>query len=113
MIGAGKLDRRIQLQSASTSNDSDTNELVPSWSTYATVWGRKEHHKETEGQAQAQGSAQGVRYAGMDMYITIRHRSDVEPSHRVIVDGETYTVEGFPRELGRREYIKFMVRRVE
>ena len=106
MIGAGKLDRRIALQRANTSVDSHTNESVQTWATYATVYAQKLHHKETE------DSADGKRFAGYELYFVIRWRSGVQAQHRVVFEGETFEIEGEPRELGRRQYLKFRVRAV-
>lgn len=107
MINVGKLDRRIQLQSQAAGNDSEYNQPNGSWSTYATVWAFKEHHQEREGEAD------GKRYASYAMYFTIRWRSDVESNHRVVFGDDTYEIRGAPRELGRREFLKFKVRLVE
>lgn len=107
MISAGKLDRRIELQSQAAGNDSEYNQPNGSWSTYATVWAHKEHHQEREGEAD------GKRYASYALYFTIRWRSDVLSSHRIVFENGTYEIRGNPREIGRRNFLKFKVRLVE
>jgi SPP1 family predicted phage head-tail adaptor len=107
MINAGELDRRIQLQSATITNDADYNQEVSSWATYATVWAKMEFHRATEGEASAR------EYAEMGLYLTIRYRGDVTSEHRVIFEGTTYEIIGRPRELGRREGLKLQVKVIE
>ena len=107
MIGAGKLDRRIQLQSATVTNDADYNEEVLTWATYATVWARQEFHKSGEGEASAR------EYAEMGLYFTIRYRDDVSAEHRIVYESNNYEIIGRPREIGRREHLKIQARLVE
>lgn len=106
-IGAGKLDRRIQLQAATVTNDPDYNEEVQIWATYATVWARQEFHKSDEGEGQSR------EYAEMGLYFTIRHRTDVSSEHRIVYEGNNYEIVGRPREIGRRQFLKVMARLVE
>jgi len=107
MIGAGELDRRIELQSATVTNDPDYNEEIQSWATYATVWAKMEFHKSDETEESAR------RYAEMGLYFTIRWRGDVTPEHRVVLESENYEIIGRPREIGRRRFLKMQVRLVE
>lgn len=107
MTGAGDLDRQIVLQRATVSADPDTNEATQTWATYATVWAQKLHHKEAE------GAADGKRYAGFELYFVIRWMSGVLAQDRVQFGGETFEVEGEPREIGRKEYLKIKARAVE
>jgi SPP1 family predicted phage head-tail adaptor len=107
MINAGELDRRVQLQSATVSNDTDYNQEVSSWATYATVWAKMEFHRATEGEASAR------EYAEMGLYLTIRFRDDVTSEQRVIFEGTTYEIIGRPRELGRRDGLKLQVKVIE
>jgi hypothetical protein len=44
MIGAGSLDRLVKLQSATVTNDMNSNEPVSTWTTYATVYAAQEFH---------------------------------------------------------------------
>lgn len=111
MIGAGELDRRVQLQSATVTNDPDYNEEVLTWATYATVWAKLEHH--TQRQEWSEGEAFAREFAQFGMFLTIRYRSDVTSEHRVIFEGTTYEIIGKPRELGRREGLKIQVRVIE
>lgn len=107
MIGAGKLDRRIALQSATITNDPDYNEEIQSWATYATVWARMEFHKSDEGEAASR------EYAEMGLYFTIRHRDDVSAEHRIVYESNNYEIIGRPREIGRRRFLKIRARLIE
>jgi SPP1 family predicted phage head-tail adaptor len=106
-IGAGKLDRRIALQSATVTNDANYNEEDLTWATYATVWARMEFHKSDEGEGQSR------EYAEMGLYFTIRHRTDVTAEHRIVYESNNYEIIGRPREIGRRQFLKMQARLVE
>lgn len=108
---AGELDRRIQLQSATVTNDPDYNEETRTWATYATVWAKMEHHGARS--EWSEGEVFAREYAQFGLFLTIRYRGDVTSEHRVIFDGVTYEIIGKPRELGRREWLKLQVRVIE
>lgn len=106
MISAGELDRRIDLQSFTTSTN-DYNEEVRTWATYATVWAKMEFHLAVEATGEAR------QYAQMGLYFTIRWRADIKPEHQLIFEGSTYRIIGRPREIGRRQFQKIEARLVE
>lgn len=113
MIGAGSLDRLVKLQSATVTNDANSNEPIKTWATYATVYAMMEFHKtdETEGLSRL--------FAERGLFMTIRCRADVLPEHRILYSqpdtqlDEAYEIIGRPREIGRRQYMKIQVRLVE
>lgn len=107
MISAGQLDRRIALQSATIANDPVYNEPVETWSTYATVWAKMEHHQTIEGEVSAR------EYAQFGLFFTIRYRTDVLPEHRIVFESDNYEIIGRPREIGRHRFMKVQVRLVE
>lgn len=113
MIGAGSLDRLVKLQSATVTNDANSNEPINTWATYATVYAAMEFHSTDETEASAR------RYAERGLFFTIRYRADVLPEHRIlyqqpdIQDAEVYEIVGRPREIGRRQFLKMQVRLVE
>lgn len=107
MLGAGKLDRRIVLQSATITNDPNYNEEILTWTTCATVWARMEFHKSDEGEAASR------EYAEMGLYFTIRYRDDVSAEHRIVYESNNYEIIGRPREIGRRKHLKIRARLVE
>ena len=107
MPSAGELDRRIQLQRATITNDPEYNEEVSTWATYATVWAKQEFHRANEGEDASR------LFAELGLYFTIRWRDDFSQEHRVIYDGDTYEVVGHAREIGRRRFLKFQARLIE
>lgn len=93
---AGELDRRITLQTFSTSRDANTNEQLESWADLDTVWAKV---RMTGGREFREGSAEvGERKATF----TIRYRSDVSQLARVSYAGEFWDIRDY-RELGRLE----------
>ncbi len=113
MIGAGDLDRLVQLQSATVTNDTNSNEPVSTWATYATVYAAQEFHATQETDANAR------LYAERGLFFTIRWRADVLPEHRIVyrqpgttVD-DVYEIIGRAREIGRMQWLKIQVRLVE
>ncbi len=111
-ISAGELDRKVSLQSFTTTQN-DYNEDVQAWSTYANdIWAKKEFHTSVEGEAS------GRQYADMGLYFTIRWRAGVSAEHRLIYkndagEDEPYRIVGRPREIERRKFLKIQVSLVE
>lgn len=107
-ISAGELDRKIDLQSFTTSTN-DYNEVVQSWTSYTPdgIWAKMEFHTSTEGEASAR------QYAEMGLYFTIRHRTDLLPEHQLVFESKTYRIVGRPREIGRRQFLKIQATLVE
>lgn len=95
---AGRLDRRITIQRATTVAN-DFNELVQTWATHATVWAHAAPVMDAE-------KIRAGEMLGLKSYrFTIRYSSDVadvDPTYRLTFDGRTYDVSGI-KELGRRE----------
>lgn len=108
---AGELDRRVDLQSATATNDPDYNEETLTWATYATVWAKVEYHNSQRAWREEEDA--GRMFAERDMYISIRWRDDVTYEHRLVFENNTYQIIGRPREIGRREGLKLQVRLVE
>lgn len=107
MLSAGRLDRRIELQSATVSNDPEYNEETQTWATYATVWASKDFHRSEEGEEATR------EYAEFGLFFTIRYRDDVSAEHRIVYEGANYEIIGRPRELGRRQFLKVRAKLIE
>ena len=91
---AGKLDRRIAIQEATTSTDGD-NQTVETWTEWASSWAQfipQAGTEELEGESVV--PVQTARFV-------IRWRSGVTTAMRVIHDGETYYIRSV-MEIGRR-----------
>lgn len=97
-MNIGRLDREIELQSASMSNASSDgwNDRVPTWSTFATVWATRKDKSTSEGEETFQ------RVAKTFTEWTIRHRTDISVEHRIKVGNDFFYLTGI-REVGRRE----------
>ncbi len=94
-MNAGKLDRRITIQSRVETQD---NSGYPSQTTsvLATVWARVETLRGREPFQGEQFNAQQITV------FTIRYRSDVEPTMQIAFEGEAYDIQSVS-EIGRRE----------
>ena len=95
---AGKLDRRITIQSQSASQDG-AGEAVATWAVVDTVW------------AQVIGTSgsepfQGEQFnAQRKVTFVIRYRTDIDETNRIVYGGETYGVTA-TFEIGRRELLE-------
>jgi SPP1 family predicted phage head-tail adaptor len=98
MLDAGRLDRRIRLERASTSTN-DFNEVVRTWALLAEVWARWMPVRDEERwQAGQIGATVTDRFQ-------IRWRAftpPLGPTDRLIYEGRTYEIHGV-KELGRRQ----------
>jgi SPP1 family predicted phage head-tail adaptor len=103
----GQLDRRIELQHNTPSGSNDYGEPTENWATYDEVWAMLEFHRSTESEAAAR------QFAGFEGFFTIRHRTDVLVKDRIVYEDKIYDIIGQPREIGRRQYLKVLVRGVE
>ena len=95
---AGKLDRRITLQRASTTKNG-FNEDVEAWGDIATVWAS----------ATPVSDAERVRAQQVGAVISMRFQirfstavADLSPTDRLTYNGKTYNITAV-KELGRRQ----------
>lgn len=100
MIAAGKLDRRITLQRATSSQD-EAGQSIPAWSKVAEVWAQ------VLPLAAREPFQADQRAAWVDTKFVIRYRADVGPLDRVLYGGRTYDVVGV-QEIGRREGLELL-----
>ena len=92
---AGKLDRRITIQSPTSTRDG-AGQPVEAWALLATVWARVEHLR---GKEPFQGQEFNAQRTSV---FTIRYRTDLDETMRIIFDGDTYDILAIA-EKGRRE----------
>lgn len=92
---AGKLDRRVTIQRATTASNS-FNEPIETWADVATVWGQQRPNRGNERFAAQEVAGSAV------MTFQIRYRSDVTVKDRLSYDGRLWNILDV-RELGRRE----------
>lgn len=97
---AGRMDRRIQLQSLTVTKDADGND-VESWSAIATVWAEK---RESGGKEAMAGDAV---QADIDAVFRIYYRTDVLTTSRVVYESRTFDIQRFA-EIGRHEGLEIL-----
>lgn len=90
---AGNLDKRVTLERRIEADD-DTGDPVPTWTQYAQVWA---HVAPTSG---GEVLAEGQIHAQRMTRFSIRYRTDVLPTDRIVFDGVPYNIEAvLQREL--------------
>ena len=86
MINIGKLNKRVTIKSLGTTQDA-LGEIVPTWSTHATVWASVVDI--TGKEFIAAGSTQN----SVQTKIAIRYLSTVKPAMRVYYGSDIYNIE--------------------
>jgi len=98
LIDPGKLDRRVELQSASVSTDG-FGQAVRTYSTLASVWAQVDYTG-----APKEGNEAGKLASVNRVRFTIRYRTDVDATIKIVWKGDTYEVEGISQE-GRERFL--------
>lgn len=99
MIGAGALDRRVQLQAPTGSRDGVYGSELPGWTTQATVWAQVTERTVSE------DAATGQRVARRSVTVRIRWRNDVRGTWRVVYGTRSLRLSGEPIERGRHQWL--------
>ena len=94
-MNAGDLDQRLTLQSRAAGIDV-LGQPAGAWQTVATVWGKARPLRSRE--LFAAGQIQNVT----DTEFTIRYRSDVRATWRVVWRGVPYDITGEPIDVGAK-----------
>lgn len=97
---AGRLDRRVILQSCTISQEADGG-VIRTYQNVATVWASVTPEKGQENFADDQPIAR------QSVVFTIRYRAGVEPKGRVQYQGRFYNIRDV-QEVGRREGLKIV-----
>lgn len=100
-VNAGKLDKRITLQSAAESRDAH-GQPIETWSDVATVWAAVEPLRGREFFAARQFSAETTHK------VTMRNRTGVSPKWRVLLGVRTFRIESVINPLERSESLELM-----
>jgi len=100
MVDVGTLNRRIRIETFTTSADS-YGEPIKTWAVLGHVWAAIRPLKSSE-----RFEAQQVNRQ-VNLRITIHHRTDVTEQMRILYDGDYYDIQGI-RELGYREGLELL-----
>jgi len=100
---AGQLDRRITIQSFTTTTD-DFGEVVKSFTTLAEVWAKVEDKRGNEGEDGNQ------LVATKRVEFLIRYRSDINEQMRIQYNNETYKIEAILNADSRKAFQKIVTR---
>ena len=100
---AGQLDRRITIQSFTTTTD-DFGEVVKSFTTLAEVWAKVEEKRGNEGE----DGNQLVATKRVEFFI--RYRSDINEQMRIVYSNETYKIETILNADARKAFQKIVTR---
>lgn len=87
-IAAGRLNKRVALQSPTISQDNDTGATTETWGTVATVWASIEPLSVRD------FIASDERQSKVAARITIRYRDDIDATWRVVHKARTYQIVG-------------------
>jgi SPP1 family predicted phage head-tail adaptor len=98
---AGQLDRRITIQSFTTTTD-DFGEVVKSFTTLAEVWAKVEEKRGNEGE----DGNQLVATKRVEFFI--RYRSDINEQMRIVYNNETYKIETILNADARKAFQKIV-----
>ena len=106
MTLAAKLRHRIDLQSRTASQDAATGETTFTWSN--SVASEPAEVVPLSGREFIQS---GATQAGVDTRITIRWRSGIEPTMRVVFDGNNYQITAVLPDQTNRRWLTLMCQR--
>lgn len=100
---SGALRHRVKIQSATEGQDS-YGAVTQTWADVATVWASIEARGTRETFTASQ------QFATADHVITIRHRSDVTPKHRIVYGSRVFDIEGAVDPDGRKRSLVIYAR---
>ena len=101
---AGRLRQRITIQQLTTTQDANTGEGIESWADHVTLWADVRPLNAREYIAAAATQAQ------LNAMVTIRYRSDIVPTMRIVYNGKTYNIDGvLPDSRSGREWLTIPV----
>ena len=101
-MNAGRLDRRIEIQER-TQSRGNHGDPIYTWATFCIPWANV---AEGDGNEVVEADKKA---AVMTTIFTIRYRSDIRNSMRILHDSQYYNIEGVS-EIIRRMYLKITAR---
>lgn len=87
-LKAGELNRRVTIQRLVITTN-ETNEDVPGWIPVATVWAKFEPRTKGSGDEFAADQRSSRQIA----FFTVRYRAGLDPTMRLVFDGEIYQID--------------------
>ena len=106
MTVVGDLRRRVALQAATDALD-DYGQAIRTWATYATVWASVVSTPGSEPQS-------ALMQSSVTTYtVTMRYRTDVLPTHRIIYGDITLNIVGISTIDGLNEHLRITAVQVE
>ena len=102
----GDMRRRVSLQAATDALD-DYGQAIRTWATYATVWASVVSTPGSEPQS-------ALMQSSVTTYtVTMRYRTDVLPTHRMIYGDITLNIVGLSTVDGVNKHLRIMAMQVE
>ena len=102
-LNAGLLNRRVTIQMRVASRDASGG-VVETYTERATVWA------DARPMSGREVVAAGNLVASEMIEFTLRHRDDVEPTDRIVMDGRVFAID-YIAEIGLREGLRIVARR--
>jgi len=100
------LNTQCRIEYKSVTQDADYGTEVITWKKLANIWCEKQDVMPSRSSESIQS---GVEISTLKSRIRMRYRNDIDSSMRLIIGTNTYQIVSEPAELGRRQYIEFMV----
>ena len=95
---AGRLNRRVTLQSPSQSVD-EIGQPIPGWTDVATVWG------DVRLRSGLESVKAGTVVSTVQASVRIRYRTGITAGMRLLVDSVAYGIVAVQPDVGGREYV--------
>jgi SPP1 family predicted phage head-tail adaptor len=106
-MNAGKLDRRIRIESKQVTQEAEYGTQTVTWAEFATVWANVQDVLPSR----AEGTPDGIRIANRPARIRIRWIAGVTSDMRIVLldrDDRLLQIVGGPAEMGRKDGIEMV-----
>jgi head-tail adaptor len=102
-----KLDTRCRIEYKTVSNDSTYGTESITWTLLAVVWCEMQDVLPSR----AETSERSVDMSKLPARWRARHRSDIDSSMRIVINGDVYQIVSGPASIGDKKYIECMIER--
>jgi SPP1 family predicted phage head-tail adaptor len=99
------LNKRCRIEYKSVAQDANYGTEIITWTLLAVVWCNVQDVLPSKSESVKNDLVIGNKTARL----RCRYRTDIESSMRIILDGDTYQIISDYAELGKHEYIEFMI----